>query len=178
MGFLTAQADLTGLEKLALEATAKSGCVKAVEVGSWAGATALVLGKAFTQLFCVDTWEGSPADWVGGAAAKIGPRVAFQAFCRNMGDRLYRTVFPCAGRSQTYAAIWPFPVGLVFIDADHRYEHVKADILAWRPHVAKGGLLVGHDYGVFEGVTRAVKELVPEWQLNTGGEALWWQWIE
>ena len=49
----------------------------------------------------------------------------------------------------------------VFIDADHRYESVKADILAWMPKIKKGGILAGHDYMLgHSGVIRAVDELV------------------
>lgn len=44
-----------------------------------------------------------------------------------------------------------------FIDADHRYEAVKADIAAWR---AKARVIVGHDYNPeeFPGVVAAVNE--------------------
>ena len=35
---------------------------------------------------------------------------------------------------------------LIFIDADHRYEHVKQDIESWLPKIRKGGILAGHDY--------------------------------
>jgi cephalosporin hydroxylase len=35
---------------------------------------------------------------------------------------------------------------MVFLDADHRYEHVLADIRAWWPLVKSGGILAGHDY--------------------------------
>ena len=47
----------------------------------------------------------------------------------------------------------------VFIDADHTYESAKKDILAWLPKVKAGGILAGHDYPTWEGVTRAVDEL-------------------
>ena len=48
---------------------------------------------------------------------------------------------------------------LVFIDADHTYEHVMADIEAWLPLVKSGGLLTGHDYGGRKvGVKQAVDE--------------------
>lgn len=50
----------------------------------------------------------------------------------------------------------------VYIDADHRYESVKADIIAWLPKVKKNGWLCGHDYGEKQGVTKAVDELFPD----------------
>lgn len=69
----------------------------------------------------------------------------------------------------------------VYIDADHTYEAVKADIAAWWPKVRVGGTIGGHDYvkrtlpnGVSFGVIQAVTEFAaglgltePVW--NTGG---------
>lgn len=46
----------------------------------------------------------------------------------------------------------------VFIDADHTYQAVKADIAAWLPKVRPGGILAGHDYGEPCGVKQAVDE--------------------
>lgn len=34
----------------------------------------------------------------------------------------------------------------VYIDADHDYESVYADLVAWYPKVRKGGVVAGHDY--------------------------------
>lgn len=47
----------------------------------------------------------------------------------------------------------------VYLDADHSYESVKSDILAWRSKIKVGGWLCGHDYNVFPGVNKAVNEL-------------------
>jgi len=48
---------------------------------------------------------------------------------------------------------------VVFIDGDHKYESVKADILAWQ---GKCRVLCGHDYQPhWIGVMRAVDELCP-----------------
>lgn len=51
----------------------------------------------------------------------------------------------------------------VFIDADHRYEAVVADIARWRPKVRAGGLISGHDFdpgwpGVMQAVTESIGE--------------------
>jgi len=51
----------------------------------------------------------------------------------------------------------------VYIDASHDYESVKEDISAWYNKVKVGGIIGGDDYG-WEGVVKAVKELVPEAQ--------------
>lgn len=59
-------------------------------------------------------------------------------------------------------AAWSFADGafdFVFIDADHAYLMVKADIDAWMPKVHAGGILCGHDYGEkWPGVVRAVND--------------------
>lgn len=51
-------------------------------------------------------------------------------------------------------------VDFVFIDADHSYEHVLADLIAWFPKVKKGGFISGHDYCQpdFPGVKKALKD--------------------
>lgn len=46
---------------------------------------------------------------------------------------------------------------VVWLDADHSYEAVKADIAAWWPKVAPGGALGGDDW-MFAGVRQAVYE--------------------
>lgn len=62
---------------------------------------------------------------------------------------------------------------LVFIDADHSYEGVKADIHAWAPKVRQGGILAGHDYDQpdFPGVKKAVDEFCNP---NIEAEWVWW----
>ncbi len=48
----------------------------------------------------------------------------------------------------------------VYIDANHLYEPVKADILAWLPKVRTGGIIGGHDYDY--AIRPSVKEAVHE----------------
>ena len=48
----------------------------------------------------------------------------------------------------------------VFLDADHTYESVLADLRAWFPKIKKGGVLAGHDLGhpEYPGVRMAVEQ--------------------
>lgn len=50
----------------------------------------------------------------------------------------------------------------VFIDAQHTYDSLKADIQAWEPKLREGGFMLGHDIH-FPGVLKAVKEIYPDY---------------
>ncbi len=69
----------------------------------------------------------------------------------------------------------------VFIDADHTYEGVLADLKAWFPKVRCGGLISGHDidnplgkvdaeedWGVRKAVTDFMKDVCPLTELEVG----------
>lgn len=51
-------------------------------------------------------------------------------------------------------------VDICFIDAGHSYEAVKKDIESWLPKMKKGGVISGHDYNAWQGVNKAVNELL------------------
>lgn len=54
---------------------------------------------------------------------------------------------------------WNKDIGLLWIDADHRYNYVKLDIELWAKHVINGGKILFHDYPYF-GVKKAIGELI------------------
>jgi predicted O-methyltransferase YrrM len=65
----------------------------------------------------------------------------------------------------------------VFIDADHSYEGVKADIEAWDPKVREGGYVIGHDYDFPKWWGKQVKQAVDEIygeKVKTGPDNLWY----
>ena len=69
----------------------------------------------------------------------------------------------------------------VYIDGNHQYEYVKADIEAWYPKVKIGGIISGHDYRkCWKGVIKAVDEFVKKYNYklfikkNKIGNEDWW----
>jgi hypothetical protein len=57
---------------------------------------------------------------------------------------------------------WNKEIALINIDANHKYEAVKADIEKWAPFVKLNGIMIFHDYWTHDepGVAKAVDELV------------------
>ncbi len=76
----------------------------------------------------------------------------------------------------------------IYIDAEHTYEAVKADLEAWYPIVRSGGMVSGHDFGVREpnerrGVAEAVMEFadtlgVTLYVVQNEGEACNWHFMK
>jgi len=150
---------------------------KLVELGSWTGkSTRALVDNTPGEVWAVDTWrmkEIHPTlqtfmksdDW------------AFEEFMKNLGDAKNLRVVRQTSLEAAHSLQSLAPFDMVFIDADHSYEAVKADILAWQPLLSSDGLLCGHDYYPTEptwcGVGKALEELFPHINLMSG-TSIWW----
>ena len=113
------------------------------------------MAKAGAKVTCVDTWEGSKND--DGCKAYDGSRgTPFEVFMRNTAPYRDRIAYVKQDSLKASAQYPDKSFDLVYIDAEHDYESVKADIAAWRPKARH--VLAGHDYGCFPDVRRAVKD--------------------
>jgi len=68
---------------------------------------------------------------------------------------------------------WDAPIHVLFIDGEHSYPSVKADIEKWTPFVPVGCVVLFHDCADHAGVKRAVNEMTrPDdaWEELDGGE--------
>lgn len=60
---------------------------------------------------------------------------------------------------------WTLPIKMLFIDSDHRYEHVKAEWDKYSPFVVKDGWVFFHDADeTSEGVVRVTQEIGEGWK--------------
>jgi len=64
---------------------------------------------------------------------------------------------------------------LIFVDGSHTYDYVLSDTREAIKMVGKGGIILWHDYGIWEGVTRALEETESKNKMglkNIGGTSL------
>jgi predicted O-methyltransferase YrrM len=134
-----------------------------VELGTWQGASAIPVARAIRRwggtVTCIDTWGGA----VDGDPSNPQPWMLLSCV-RNMklaGVSGNIRLIP----STTADAVewWTEPIDYLYIDADHTYDGVRNDLRAWVPHVKRGGLILGDDYGsdIYPGVKTAWDEY--EW---------------
>jgi hypothetical protein len=84
------------------------------------------------------------------------------AFYRNMlASGAYRKVRLINLGSDVVTVGWRRPVGLLWLDGDHSYEGVRADYLAWSPHLLADAVVALDDSTNPDlGPHRLVEELV------------------
>ena len=116
-----------------------------IEVGTFSGiATEIMLQSQPEggEVITIDTFEGTPDT----ATAQLDPGVCVAKAMSRLA-RFGSRVKIIKGESLDVARkIEDGSADLVFLDAGHAYQSVKADILAWLPKVKPSGLMSGHDY--------------------------------
>lgn len=136
--------------------------------------------------FC-DDWDTDHPTWGANHAdagrALGGPFNAVTAMMHEHARRELEYVNLLRCRSTQAARMFDDgSLFFVFIDGSHHYEDVKADLEAWEPKIAKGGVFAGHDHtDSFPGVVRAVREMWPDADMGFGEHvteqrgACWWR---
>lgn len=136
-----------------------------VEVGSWMGRsmacmiTLLLERDKECHLNAVDTFKGTEADGHANTVARAGGSIRSQ-FDLNISNFDTDSLTVIELDSVTAAVHFiDHTVKAVFIDADHSYEALRNDIIAWVAKVQLGGIMAGHDYAPeYPDVVRAVDE--------------------
>ncbi len=147
------------------------------EIGVWKGlslcSAAELIKNRNIQVESIDTFEGSP--WEGETGAWVGDAKLQKEF----EDNILR--FGLNNNVKTHAmpsldAAKQFPDGYfdyIFIDGDHRYESVQADIRAWLPKLKSTGIISGHDILWGDSVGPAVWDIFGKDKVYTGSN-IWY----
>jgi predicted O-methyltransferase YrrM len=154
---------LTNEEKVALykwSKTLSKNCV-ALEVGSYLGASACIIGSAIRPkggvLHCVDTWKNQAMD--------EPMRDTWDEFEANTRF-LKEVIQPHRGFSADIARSLSVVLDFLFIDGNHSEEAVNSDLELWLPKVRPGGIVAMHDIGWAEGVIKGYTRYLSHRVLN------------
>jgi cephalosporin hydroxylase len=124
------------------------------------------------QLICVDPWakiEGYEEDY--------DHEANYREAHHRLSPYLDRVQMIRDTSLRAAALLHDESMDFVYLDANHSYEAVRDDLIAWWPKVKRGGMLAGDDYGIVDeqwvdfghGKTRfGVKRAVDEWSKKVG----------
>ncbi len=136
--------------------------MRMAEIGVFSGQSTEVFAERVGGLIAVDAWDD--ASLLGNKALTQYPMANVKKCFLERMERFGERIMVLHGPSLDMAAQVPDgSLQMVYIDADHRYPAVRADILAWAPKVEAGGFIAGHDYNEQNWgpqVSRAVHELI------------------
>lgn len=155
---------LSASELLAVAAIARmSNARRIVEVGTFNGVTTLNLAANSSPDARVSTID-LPPDW-GGALGLDVPDDMKNVTPRDRVGFYFRDT-PLSGKihqvfDDSAVLDWSRldgPFDLAFIDGCHTFDYVVRDTENARANLTPGGILVWHDYGIIEDVSRAVDQ--------------------
>lgn len=124
-----------------------SAVERCAEIGVRTGSFAEAMHDAFRpkMMLLVDPWR-----WMEGSKdPENGPDDVHEGHYREAMRRVGSRPGVVVARA-TSLEVAPLIAGgslsFVYLDADHSFSSVSADLRAWWPKVASGGVLAGHDY--------------------------------
>jgi predicted O-methyltransferase YrrM len=159
-----------------------------VEVGSWLGRSTAYMAQCIVQsrkpirFYTVDHGLGSP----------IGDDATFRFWVEKGGGTtlglLHRFLLECGlseqvvilGTTSQFASelFVDETLDFVFIDGDHQYQSVRADLASWWPKVKPGGILAGHDYTYHASVAEAVHDAFGKGNLGSSLSPTCWEVVK
>lgn len=152
----------------------RAGPGAVVELGSYKGRSTICLAQGCrdnvldTYVYAVDHFEGEPlltntyADYQSGNYE--------EALAENLREAdVWEWVLIKKG--PTHEVCVDKPVSLIFIDADHSYEAVKKDWVAWSTSLGVWGVAAFHDREI-PGVANLLAEIHPDYRVYLGPGAL------
>ena len=131
---------------------------KYVEIGSWLGCSALLVGfhcPGRCKVYCHDLWEDElPPD---SNPPPVEENVLYKFHKNIMDNDMDGIITPVRGDSSTMLAIHEDKsIDLAFVDGDHSYDGVMKDLVALYPKMKPQSSILCHDSGEGSEALRAL----------------------
>ncbi len=177
-----------GLAKL----FAELGFIDGAEIGVEQGEYSEVLARTNPQLKClylIDAWTAYKGYRDHVSQSKLDgflKRVQERMTAFERPDEIKRFVIAKEFSTDAAKKLKDGALDFVYIDANHCFEQVVADLAAWVPKVKSGGIVSGHDYFTssgpyhvpyaLEGYTKAYN--ISPWFVCRGDHTASWLWVK
>lgn len=130
-----------------------------VEVGCYSGESSEIFLKSgkISHINCVDPWDDEMiASYLKNYTPMCIVESVFDSRLKMYEDQFTKYKLTSIDASGLFE---DESFDFVYLDGNHEYESIKADIELWLPKIKSGGWLGGHDYyHTFPGVIKAVNE--------------------
>jgi hypothetical protein len=152
-----------------------AGC----EVGVWKGEFSERILKIVQprKLFLVDPWlflPEFPGTWYGGTASRNQNDMdeIYQEVLQKVGERK-NTVILRKSTSELTDEIQDGELDWVYIDGNHEYKYVLADLVYFNEKVKGGGIICGDDYDRNTEKNYPIARAVQEYLRQSGQKIQW-----
>ena len=145
-----------GLANLCKWANEKGATGKAVEIGAYSGEGTIVLAKYFKEVLAVDPWLNG-YDIHDRASQQTPMKFVLAKFHENTKG-LGNVMYSQSKSQDALEVVEDGSLDFVYVDGDHRYEAVLADLKGWLKKLRAGGVMAGHDWS-FPAVKKALAEV-------------------
>lgn len=137
---------------------------KMVEIGSYAGESAVIFAEFCSAVYCIDPWLNgmSLSDGTSGDdKIYMYPNVeeAFDKITKGFPNIIKMKAFDFEMLDKFDDGILDF----VYIDSLHTEKETKRQLELWLPKINNTGIIAGHDFNQhFPGIIKAVREVIGE----------------
>lgn len=122
----------------------RDGCI--VEVGSWRGRSTAALALGSKAGFGVPVYALDPHEaFLGIYGGTFGGEDRVHFFTNMLSLGVADIVRLVNLSSKVITPGWTLPVGLLWVDGDHRYRSTREDVRCWLPHLRPDATLVFDD---------------------------------
>lgn len=112
-----------------------------VEIGSHYGYSTICLASSGKRVYAIDPHYGNLEHRTDDKTFNNYFKFRDNLEKFNLWEKVTAMVLP----SYEAVTLWNRPIGVLWIDGNHSYEHVAQDHALWSPYLLKGGVLAFHD---------------------------------
>lgn len=162
-----------------------------IEVGSWLGQSTSTMAQALkrhglenSSILAIDTWLGSQEHWSNPEhrehlGLEFGYPTLYRRFLSNMKnatseDKIVPLPLPSLIAAR-YLSSKGVVAELIYIDGSHDEKDVYDDLSAYWELLARGGIIFGDDWSIFDSVNRAVTRFAQEKSLQVEINGFHWR---